>query len=297
MTSDLFLSDRLGDVLRTWLEGRSPGTVRAYSAEIARYALHRGLPGPREAVEELLSKGPGPANMLVRSWRGKMLDAKLSGNTINMRLAVLRSIVSIARQAGMIEWALDVPGVKVRLTTDVRGPTWRKLAEMIEHEPSLRNKALLALLGHRGLRCAEALGITAMDVAPGGASVTITGKGRREPETLWLAPAAAALLAEWMAVADFEEPTDRVFPICPSVARVMVKNAGARVGVDVHPHALRHTAVTRALTVMRGDVRAVSKFSRHSDIRTVCDYDDARQETATRVAYAVGGSEFPEVEE
>ncbi len=67
----------------------------------------------------------------------------------------------------------------------------------------------------------------------------------------------------------------------------MVETAGRRVGLDANPHALRNTAITRALTVTGGDVRAVRLFSRHADSRTVAAHDDARQDLAGRVARQV----------
>ena len=57
------------------------------------------------------------------------------------------------------------------------------------------------------------------------------------------------------------------------------------------PHGLRHTAITAALDVSGGDVRAAARFSRHADGRTLQRYDDNRTdlggELARRVAELV----------
>ena len=51
--------------------------------------------------------------------------------------------------------------------------------------------------------------------------------------------------------------------------------------------ALRHAAITEALDKTNGDVRAVQRFSRHCDVRTLQVYDDARIDLAGRVAREV----------
>ena len=46
----------------------------------------------------------------------------------------------------------------------------------------------------------------------------------------------------------------------------------------VRPHGLRHAAITEALELTNGNVRAVVKFSRHRSISVVMKYDDARDD-------------------
>ena len=69
---------------------------------------------------------------------------------------------------------------------------------------------------------------------------------------------------------------------------------GLKAGLTVRPHGLRHLAITSALDLTHGDVRAVQKFSRHKDMRVLNLYDDNRQDLAGDVARLVAGqsSEF-----
>ena len=55
----------------------------------------------------------------------------------------------------------------------------------------------------------------------------------------------------------------------------------------VRPHGLRHLAITTALDRSNGDVRAVAKFSRHQDLRTLSRYRDNRPDLAGNVAALV----------
>jgi integrase/recombinase XerC len=71
--------------------------------------------------------------------------------------------------------------------------------------------------------------------------------------------------------------------------RRIVRELGTRAGLSkpVRPHGLRHQAVTRALDLTGGDVRAVAKFSRHRNLQTLVRYDDARRDTGGEVAAIV----------
>ncbi len=55
----------------------------------------------------------------------------------------------------------------------------------------------------------------------------------------------------------------------------------------VRPHGLRHLAITAALDLTQGDVRAVQKFSRHRDVRVLSVYDDTRADLGGEVARLV----------
>ena len=57
----------------------------------------------------------------------------------------------------------------------------------------------------------------------------------------------------------------------------------------VRPHGLRHAAITEALDLTKGNVRAVQRFSRHRDLRTLTIYDDNRQDLAGEIARQLAG--------
>ena len=65
---------------------------------------------------------------------------------------------------------------------------------------------------------------------------------------------------------------------------------GESAGLKARPHGLRHAAVTAALDLTGGDIRAVQKFSRHRDVRVIERYDDSRQDLAGDVARRVAAA-------
>jgi integrase/recombinase XerC len=64
----------------------------------------------------------------------------------------------------------------------------------------------------------------------------------------------------------------------------MVRELGRRLGMKVWPHGLRHAAITEALDLTGGNVRAVQRFSRHRDVRVLERYDDNRRDLGGEVA-------------
>jgi integrase len=58
----------------------------------------------------------------------------------------------------------------------------------------------------------------------------------------------------------------------------------AALSAEVRPHGLRHAGITRALDLYSGDVRKVQKFSRHTKLDILLQYDDNRQDPAGEVA-------------
>jgi integrase/recombinase XerC len=70
----------------------------------------------------------------------------------------------------------------------------------------------------------------------------------------------------------------------------LVRGLGRRAGLTVRPHGLRHAAITEALDLTGGDVRAVQRFSRHRDLKVLMVYDDNRRDLGGQVARLVAGA-------
>ena len=66
-----------------------------------------------------------------------------------------------------------------------------------------------------------------------------------------------------------------------------------RAGLKARPHGHRHAAITEALGLTGGDVRAVQPFSRHRNAQTLLQYDDSRKDLAGGVARWVAAAGVP----
>jgi integrase/recombinase XerC len=290
------------ELVALFLAGRRPTTLRAYRGALVALCRATGAEDVPDVARRLLRGTAGDANRLVLGWRAHMLERGLAPNTINGRLAAVRALVHLARLVGLVTWRLEVPGVRTQKLRDTKGPGRRgvrALLDIVAQDASprgLRDRALLRLLTDLALRRAEvtSLDVAHVDLERGTAAVL--GKGQRERTTLTLPEPTRVALADWIAARGDEQgplfvgmsrgrPGTRLTGT--SLARI-VRQLGERAGVGpLRPHGLRHAAITEALELTRGDIRAVQRFSRHADPRTVLRYDDCRADRGGEVARQV----------
>jgi integrase/recombinase XerC len=288
-------------LLRSFLSGRSPRTLRAYAGDVADFAVWSGA-SPAEAVRLLLAAGAGGANGAALAYRADLLRRGLSAATVNRRLAAVRALVKVARLLGLVNWALEVEGLPSEPLRDTRGPGTagvRTLLAELGKRPlgaaRSRDTALVRVLFDLGLRRAEAIGLDLADVDLAGGCVWVKGKGRSERARLTVPGPTRAALETWLA--ERGEAPGPLFValdrghcghrLTGSAVYVLVRRLGELAGVRARPHGLRHAAITAALDATGGDVRAVQKFSRHRDVRILQRYDDNRQDLAGGVAARV----------
>ena len=167
----------------------------------------------------------------------------------------LPEVLDVDRVAGL----LDVPGDDVLV---------------------LRDRAMMELLYSSGLRLAELVGldIGRLDLREG--TVEVIGKGRKT-RVLPVGSHARKALASWLAsrgeLAGADEQAVFVGRggrrLGPRSVQRRLKQWALRqgVGVDVHPHMLRHSFASHLLE-SSGDLRAVQELLGHADISTTQVY-------------------------
>lgn len=290
------------ELLENFLGRRSPATRKAYAADLRDFSEHTGgaAEGTLEAILHLVGSGRGGAHSLMLKYKRGLLERGKSPRTINRRISTLRSAVKMARLMGLVEWTLEVEGEKVAAYRDTRGPGragfLRLLAGLGDRKKDVRDRALLRLLYDLGLRRGEAASLDLEDVDLERGVVAILGKGRTEKEELTLPPHTSAALAAWIKARGGDPG-----PLFPHMDRggrcggritgggvwEIVRRLGERTGIRVRPHGLRHAGITEALDLTGGNIRAVQRFSRHRDLRTLLYYDDNREDLGGKVSRMV----------
>ena len=288
------------DLLRSFLAGRTPHTLRAYRADLEDFARWLGAPDLDTAAHRLLSDGPGRGNALGLAYRANLLDRQLAAATVNRRLAALRSLVKLARTIGLVAWTLEVPGLKTQAYRDTRGPGVKGVRRILRATAArtdtkgIRDLAIVRLLFDLGLRRAEVVCLDVADVDMAQGTVAVLGKGHSDKVSLTLPEPTQSALRAWLAVRGPEAgPLFRNVDRAKKGGRLtatglyrMVRRLGVQVGLTVRPHGLRHAAITAALD-LTGDLRAVQRFSRHRDVRVLTLYDDNRTDLGGDVARRV----------
>lgn len=291
-------------LLNAFLSGKKQTTLDAYRMDLTDFQRYMKCLSLSEAAQILISRTPGDANMLALDYKASLMERKLASLTINRRLTALRMLTKLARTLGMIVWTLEVQSLKAEVMRDTRGPGRQGFQDMLNlltgNKPkTVRDRALLRCLFDLGLRRAEVLGIDMCDIDLADGSVMILGKGRSSKERLTMPIETRSAVAKWIKIRG-EDPG----PLFKSLDRgrkgsgrlggrclhLIIQQLGARVGLKVWPHALRHSSITAALDLTDGNIRAVQKFSRHKDVRVLEVYDDTRRDLAGEVASKVAAS-------
>ncbi len=257
---------------------RAPHTVKAYGTDLAQlvaYALEAGI----ERVEHLNAR-------LVRSWLDSYRAA--SRRTRERKLSCLRAFLKFCRTMG---WLTHDPSATIALPVH-RRPLPRVLtqpqAEQLMQAPELddeplrlRDRAILELLYATGVRVSELAGldVDALDMAQSAARVR--GKGGRERFVLF-GQAAHEALVEYLQRArpqlmNPRKPTRALFlnaqggRLSTRSLHRLVKRYGAHIGVDISPHALRHSFATHMLDG-GADLRTVQELLGHRRLTTTQIY-------------------------
>ncbi len=291
-------------LVEAFLLNPSPRTLRAYRGDLEDFRAFTKTASLGETARALLGNGPGAGNELALRYRASLVARGLAASTVNRRLAALRSLVKLAKTLGLVTWALEVSSLKAQSYRDTRGPGregYRRLLIALENRrppKGLRDHALLRLLYDLALRRGEVVSLNVEDVDLEAGTVAVLGKGRTGREALTLPAPTKEALRSWL---EFRGPSPGPLFVNFDPARKglrltgtsvyrMVRGAGQTAGLKVRPHGLRHAAITSALDATSGNLRAVARFSRHRDYRTVALYDDNRQDLAGDVARLVAGT-------
>ena len=290
------------DLVNSFLIGRSPGTMTAYSRDLEDLRLWAGAASVQALTQSLIEAGPGAANLAVLRYRGELVQRQLSPATVNRRLTAIRSLLTLARTLGLITWGIEIEGVRRVAYRDTRGPgltAVRRLVRAASEQGSVkaaRDGAIIALLAGMALRRAEVVSLDLGHWHSGQGVLAVLGKGQTERLLMTVPVPVRKALDAWVAVRG-QDPGPLFISLDPARkgdGRLTgdglyrsLGSLGSNIGVRVRPHGLRHTAITSALDLCDGNVRKVMKFSRHVSVETVLVYDDARSDVAGAVAEQV----------
>jgi integrase/recombinase XerC len=292
-------------LLAAFFNGRKSETIKAYLADLEDFRAFVKTPILEQAAHLLLTSNLGQANALVLDYKAHLVRRQLTPATINRRLAAIRSLVKLARTLGLVPWKLEVEGMKSQGYRDTRGPGrigFRAMLHVLDRRSdtkAVRDRAILRCFFDLGLRRAEVIHLDFQDLDRKAGTLAVLGKGRTQKEALTLPPETKAAIEAWLVLRGDEDG-----PLFCSLDRAkkgngrlsgaglydIVRSLGTKAGLRVWPHGLRHAAITEALDLTGGNVRAVQKFSRHRDVRVIERYDDNRTDLAGQVARQVASS-------
>jgi integrase/recombinase XerD len=142
--------------------------------------------------------------------------------------------------------------------------------EVIYNTKNLRDRLMVELQARCGLRIGESLKIKVSDVSDR-KLILRTPKSGKESEMAFMPEQIAKRVHDYIQQKTLS-PDDRLFPICYSTARAVIKKIGKRLNVVLTPHDLRRYSATHA-SRNGMPLEIVSKvILRHQDLKTTQAY-------------------------
>lgn len=310
-STDFFVHVDERDLIAELLaDKRSANTRRAYAIDLRYFfeAIAPGKPLCPDLVAAFLQLERATALGLTLNYKAGLIAQNLAENTINRRLAAIKSLVLFANKLDKCAWTLDaIEGEKVisyRDTTGISAADYQKLLLIPDRSTAkgARDYALLRLLWENALRRGELVKCNVGDLSPDRRSLKIYGKGRgNQQEAIALSEKIAQAIGEWLDTRGPLVPTDPLFTAVDNAnsgRRLtgdgiyhMVRSIAQAAGIQksFSPHRCRHSSITAALDATNGDVRRVQKLSRHRKLDTLMIYDDNRSGLQGQVTDQLSG--------
>jgi len=274
------------DEFRMYLtdQGRSRNTVEAYCRDVGLYASWFKAANVQEFEPGLLNAPD------LREYRSHSLGGeRVSAATWNRRRASLLVFTDWAQAHG---WVAGDPMQGVGpMEAQALPPFWlpedefRKLRRQLEIEVNaarteqqrsraIRDRAMVALMVYAGLRSGEvaALEIGDITLAERSGEVRIrNGKGNKAGQVPLGREAREAVRA-WLEV---HPGGAELFAATQRQMERRVHALGARCGVDLWPHRLRHTFVRRLVFEKNQPLTTAQGLARHSRVTVTARYAQA----------------------
>lgn len=270
----------LGTVMRQWLDGR---LARSEISPLTHNSYHYNI----EAFIEHFGEDTDPNSITVEqieSWiaglRSRHSGRRLGPASLNNKTATLRVFFAWALRRGFVDVdpMLDIRRAKI----PKRPPRWippDQVLRVLSNAPT-RARAMIILSLQLGLRRSEIAGLDAEDWNREAGFLYVRGKGAKDrelPMTIEAAEAAEAWLCGrltgpmWPSSHNPGEGLSR-----QSVGLIMTK-AATEVGLDITPHAYRHTAATDTLRG-GGSLETVRRLLGHETYAPTSNYVHSRPE-------------------
>jgi integrase len=240
----------------------SPLTVKSYRVGVNRFLKH----AERDGVSLIRpDRDAGPLYARTLETQG------LAPGTVRARLAAVRALYRALRWAGVTEsdpFSDTRPAKDKTAAWDKRQPYEEAEVAALVEAAGPRDRALILLCAHGGLRIAEALALAWGDVH--GQTLTVQhGKGDKLRQVECSPRLQAALTA---ARPDPADPATLVIGSTQTSARERLRSLANRAGVTYRGwHAFRHYAGTR-LVRQTGSLEHAARHLGHSSIETTRIY-------------------------
>ncbi|OAT83715.1 tyrosine-type recombinase/integrase [Desulfotomaculum copahuensis] len=259
---------------QSYLRGKevSDRTVRDYLAVLGRFA--------RWVEQSYGEFDPAAVTPLdIADYRRQFVEKGRKPTTINHYLDILGVFFEWAQSEGLIQ-TNPATGIK-KVSQQRQAPRWLDRRELgaltraVQKYGSARDKALIALLLHTGLRISEAVVLRQEDIVTrerSGMVIVRQGKGGKYREVP-LNVTVRRTLEEYLESVNGEWvfPNRRGGHITTRAVEKILSRFGVFSGVEITPHMLRHT-FAKQLVDQGVSLDQVAVLAGHSNLNTTARY-------------------------
>jgi len=122
--------DILSELLKT---KNSEATRREYHKDITKFFLHMtGKKPTQESITEFLRLDAHKATIIVTKYRTQLNESGLSSNTINRRLAAIKSLIAFGRKLSVCSYSIDVDNVATQQYRDTSGVSEEEFLQVVK---------------------------------------------------------------------------------------------------------------------------------------------------------------------
>jgi integrase/recombinase XerD len=263
--------------------GASPHTIAAYRRDLRGYVdmlLDRGVLGPDEVTRDDLT-----------AYVAQLRQAGYAPSTVERHVASVKSFHKFLVRDGVTKnhptASLPLPRVPERLPDVISVADVDRLMSQSfpPGPPGMRDRAILEILYGCGLRVSELTALDLRDIDLEQGFLRVFGKGSKE-RVAPIAGVASDALQDYLVhgrpflrtkSGTRRQDPDSVFlsvrgrRLTRAAVHGLVHAYGGRVGLDLHPHTLRHSFATHMLEG-GADLRSLQEMLGHADISTTQVY-------------------------
>lgn len=262
--------------------GASSHTISAYNGDLNAYLGH---------LEKRGSKPLGASRDDVVAFMSMLQEKGMAASTVERKVAAVKSFHAYLVREGLTDNhpTLDVtlPKVPERLPDVISvDDAERLLSQPFPEGPvGYRDRAVLETLYGCGLRVSELTGLDLGHIDTEAGFIRVFGKGSKE-RLVPVGSAAVTAIEEYLRhgrpYLRAKKATTRQDPsamflnvrggrLTRQAVFGIVRDYGAKVGLQLHPHTLRHSFATHMLQG-GADLRALQEMLGHADISTTQVY-------------------------
>lgn len=216
----------------------------------------------------------------------EMRRKNLSNNTIRTRLNALSDFVNFVQRREKLssyEELIEACRSVKQEEKIIETLTTEQIKQAIESTPNFMHKTIIKVLSCSALRISELISLTVDDYKDGKLYVRIRGQKTTKSKTeryVVLSRCACEMLDVYIKTSGV---TNKLFPVNANTIQAMMYRLSKKLGFRIHPHSLRHYALTKML---HGgvDINTCKDIAGHKSIQTTTRYLHSNSDTIAKAA-------------